>query len=909
MRKFLLFLVLSFYSFASFGQVAPITGPNTLCETDMITLSDATPGGTWSSTTTTVAVIGSSSGVVQGVSAGTTVITYNAGSTGFATYTITVNPVPAPISAGSVFVMCQGSSMTISDATPGGSWQSSNTSVATIGSSSGFITAVSVGMSVISYILPTGCYATTPVFVNPNPSTITGPTTLCVGTTVTLSSSPSGGTWSSSTPAIADVGSTSGIVTGYSAGTSTITYTLPTGCAATITVTVNPIPGPILGPTSVCVGSSVTLSNATPGGTWSTANTTIASVGSSSGVVTGLTLGGATITYTSALGCQVIFYIKVIPGPGPITGPNNLCVGSTITLSNGTPGGTWVSSDVTVATVGSGTGVVYGAGAGTATITYATTIGCYVTYNITVNPLPAPITGPNIVCVGNTITLSSATPGGTWSSSNTSFATVGLTTGVVTGVAQGAVAITYMMPTGCFVVYKVKVDANPVISGPTSVCTGNTIILTSSITGGTWSSSNTAIATISPSGVVTGITSGVVTITYTTLSGCTGTYTIAVIPSPPTITGNTTICVGQTTTLSNSSLGGAWSSSNTAVATVAIMGGVVTGISPGTVVITYSASTGCYATIVVTVTPNPGPITGPTSVCTGGTITMSIATPGGTWSSSNTAMATIGSSSGVVTGVSTGFTIITYMLPSGCYVTQGVKVLPPVAPITGPLSMCVGGSVTLSNATPGGTWSSSNTLVATVSISGTVNGIAAGTSMIDYTTGSGCVATAVVTVNPNPGPIAGPTTVCVGQTITLTNGLSGGTWSSGNTAVATVGITSGIVTGVSAGFTTITYTLPSGCFTVTTIKVSPAPCNVGVTIVEPGSIEIFPNPAYDELTIMADAVLYRSYAITNGIGQVVARNDISSETTKVDIRHLSAGMYYIVVNGAHGPVARKFIKQ
>ena len=50
--------------------------------------------------------------------------------------------------------------------------------------------------------------------------------------------------------------------------------------------------------------------------------------------------------------------------------------------------------------------------------------------------------------------------------------------------------------------------------------------------------------------------------------------------------------------------------------------------------------------------------------------------------------------------------------------------------------------------------------------------------------------------------ITGTPTVCVGSTTALTDPGSGGTWSSSNGLVATVG-TSGIVTGMAAGTATI----------------------------------------------------------------------------------------------------------
>jgi hypothetical protein len=63
------------------------------------------------------------------------------------------------------------------------------------------------------------------------------------------------------------------------------------------------------------------------------------------------------------------------------------------------------------------------------------------------------------------------------------------------------------------------------ISGADSVCPGLSITLTNTATGGTWSSSNTALATVSGSGVVTGVTAGSVTISYFASNFCATTYT------------------------------------------------------------------------------------------------------------------------------------------------------------------------------------------------------------------------------------------------------------------------------------------------------------------------------------------------------------------------------------------------
>lgn len=80
---------------------------------------------------------------------------------------------------------------------------------------------------------------------------------------------------------------------------------------------------------------------------------------------------------------------------------------------------------------------------------------------ITVNPLPAAITGNLNVCAGSFTTLSCATGGGTFSSGTPSTATVDAVTGIVTGVLSGTAIITYTLGTGCLVTTLVTVNPLP----------------------------------------------------------------------------------------------------------------------------------------------------------------------------------------------------------------------------------------------------------------------------------------------------------------------------------------------------------------------------------------------------------------------------------------------------------------
>lgn len=140
-------------------------------------------------------------------------------------------------------------------------------------------------------------------------SAIDGITTLCVGDSITLTNDFSGGLWSS-IPGVASVGTSSGVVTGLSAGVSTISYTDGTHLV-TMTVTVSPTPGPITGSSSVCIGDTITLAGSISGGTWSSSSPLQAYADSTTGIVMGITAGTATITY-SAGGCTATRTLSVV---------------------------------------------------------------------------------------------------------------------------------------------------------------------------------------------------------------------------------------------------------------------------------------------------------------------------------------------------------------------------------------------------------------------------------------------------------------------------------------------------------------------------------------------------------------------------------------------------------------------
>ncbi len=791
-----------------------ITGTMVVCAGSATSLSDAAAGGTWSSSTTTVATV-SASGIVTGVAGGTATITYTMAAGCYSIAVVTVNailPITGPLSA------CVGSTTSLADGTSGGTWSSSDGTIATIGTS-GIVHGVAAGTVTVSYTIATGCVRTATVAVNNTPSAILGSLTLCVGYTTSLSDAVPGGTWVAGNVFAATVGSATGIVTGQGSGTSVISYISGSGCYAAKVVTVNSNPSGIGGPTSVCPGSVITLADFAAGGTWSSsnANTTI----DGSGNLTGVTVGTSTISYTiTTSGCFVTYNMTVKVAPVPISGIQSVCAGLVTFLSDATSGGiSWSSNNTSVATVG-GSGAVTGVSAGTANITYMISDNCTTVTVVTVNALPGGITGNAPVCVGLSVTLTDASAGGTWASANTAIATVGSATGTASGVAGGTVTITYQLGTGCKSTAILTVNPINAITGNAPACIGNTIVLTDASTGGTWSSSNTGVATVGSTGLVSGVgTGGTATISYVVPSGCVATAVVTFNQSPSVITGTKTVCAGYTTALTDAFPGGTWSSSAAFIASVGSTG-VVTAVLAGSATISYTIGTGCFATAVVTVNPLPSGIGGATAVCFGSVITVSDFVAGGTWSSSNSNISVDGS--GHIAGLVVGTSIVTYTLATGCYVTYNEQINPLPPAINGNLVVCAGSQTFLSDAVgPTLFWTSSNTSVATTINSGAINGVAGGTATITYSIPTGCYTTAILTVNPLPANPTGNSPVCLGNTIVLSDATAGGHWSSADNTIATIGSAGGAVTTVAPGSVALQYTIGTGCSISVIVTVNP----------------------------------------------------------------------------------------
>lgn len=174
------------------------------------------------------------------------------------------------------------------------------------------------------------------------------------------------------------------------------------------------------------------------------------------------------------------------------------------------------------------------------------------TTGVTVSPVSVSIAAGGTTTLTAAVAPANATNKAvTWSSSSPAVATVNAS-GVVTGVSAGTATITATTQSGNFtasssvtVIPVVNVPATGVSVTPAtaSIAVGGTTPLTATVAPAnasnkavTWSTSSSAVATVSASGVVTGVAAGTATITATTASGgftASSVVTVTGTPPPP----------------------------------------------------------------------------------------------------------------------------------------------------------------------------------------------------------------------------------------------------------------------------------------------------------------------------------------------------------------------------------------
>ena len=817
------------------------------------------------------------------------------------------------------------------------------------------------------------------------PGAIGGSTTVCANTSnnYSIAAVPDATSYTWTLP--------SGWTITSGAGTTTITATAGTlggsisviavnGCGtspgpSSLTVAVNPS-GTITGTTPAprCGPGSVTLSATASAGTinWYSAATGGPSLGTGTNFITPSLITTTTYYVDASVGScvsspRVAVTATISSNPTASNAGTNQTVCGSATLAANTPAvgtGAW--------SVVSGPSLLLSQfsnpASRTSSFTPAGGAGSYVlrwtisnppctpsfsNVTITINtaPVVAPIAGPTGVCVGSTISLSDATPGGNWSSGNTGRATV-TSGGVVTGVSAGSVTIYYTVTSGsCTTIVNYPINVGNGLPPPNISFDSGSDMWTRTINicgqiGGGPDASDIDIRTSLPGGVTRqweyalstpdnwiidpyngsdwvilsfGSTPGTyyfrLRVTYNGCSVYSNTIVLNVLPgtppASPTVTGGTTSCNPATFNLTASNCSGIlrWYTTQ--------LGGTLlqTGSSYNPFVsvtttfwvscTTGSGNSACESprtpvTVTIGAPANLGSITGPGSVCGGqSNVTYSVTNfTGMTYSWS------FGGSGATITPPGNTSSITVSFLPSATSGNMHVTgtsscgsstandltitithiTVPIVGAITQPTCSVATGSVILSSLPGSGTWTLTRTPGGTTTTgtgtSTTISGLASGMYTYAVTDASGCTSgpSGNVVINVQPatptaptlGLITHPTCTVPTGSIVLNSLPPTGTWTltrnpGGATTTGTG--TSTTVSGLATGTYTYTVTNSDGCMSGSSPNVviltnpgPPAPtvgtitqptCSIGtgsipLTISVSGAWEVYqtpPNPS------------------------------------------------------------------
>jgi len=551
------------------------------------------------------------------------------------------------------------------------------------------------------------------------------------------------------------------VATGTAGGTvsATTTVTLPAPPATTVTI--------VAAPTSIVSGSSsvltVSAANATQvtvtgtdgssytlqpnGGTQTvtpTATTTYTAVATGA--------GGANVsaTTTVTLVAKAVTSIAISPASASITAGATQQFTATATYSDGTTANisstaTWTSANPAIATVNS-TGLAAAVAVGStnitaalggvtgiaiATVTPASTVPppTPTLASIAITPAGASITAGATQQFTATATYSDGTTANvtgsvSWSSANPTVATVsstGLATAVGAGSATLSASLNGVTGTGSLAVVAAPKTVKSIAIAPlnASLTDGATQQFTATATYSdgssanvtatvSWTSANPSVATISSTGLATGVGTGSTSLSAS-LTGVTATdplavaaapktvKSIAVTPLNPSITAGATQQFTATATYSDNSTANitstaTWTSAKPSIATVNAAG-LATGVSAGSTTVSAALS-GVTGTGTLAVTPKTvksiavtpanasiavGAMQQFTATATYSDNSTADVTSTSTWTAANTSVATI-TSDGLATGVTPGTTTITAAL-SG--VSGNAPLTVTVAPGTG----------------------------------------------------------------------------------------------------------------------------------------------------------------------------------------------------------------------------------
>ena len=766
------------------------------------------------------------------------------------------------------------------------------------------------------------------------------------GTTQNLSSSA---TWTTSNASAITVDS-HGLATGAGVGSAQLTASYQGQSATTPSVSVTPavvasISISPLSPSITSVASQQftatatytdgTTANVTGTSTWTSSNTTVATI-NASGLAQALIPGTTTIqavsgnfssstvlTVTLVL-APTLLSVAVTPANGSVAATTNLQFHATGTYSDTstsdiTASVTWSSATPAAATINAA-GLATGVAIGTTTIQATSGLisgstGLTVTtapvtlVSIAITPASASIAKgatQQFAATGNYSDSSTQnlTTQVAWSSSVGSVASInssGLASALGAGNTQ--VSATYLGQTAMVTLTVSPATLVSLAVTPASVSVaagtaqqyraigtlsdGSTQDLTTSVM---WSSSNTAAATISASGLASTTSVGSTTImaqSGTVSNTAALNVTAATVVSLQLTPSSVSLAAGgvqqlmATATFTDGSsqdvtTSVTYSTSNASVTTVNVNGKLTaTGAGSATITATLgSASTTLIATVSnavltsIAITPSPVSLAAGTSQQLTATGTFSDGstedlTNSVTWSSSASSIASVSSTGDVVDAqvgnatitATSGGVNATVMVTGTSAVVTSISVSPVSVTLAAGQTQQFAATATLSDSTQqtitaSAHWSVSDPSKATVGDSGASKGFltssAAGTISVSATSG-GVTGSATVTIQPahlssltiTPNPVSLPSGTTQALTVTgvYTDGSTANltvstTFTSASPSVAAVSA-SGVIQGVSVGSTNVTATVQGVSATVPVTVTAAALSSIAITPAAP----------------------------------------------------------------------------
>ncbi len=652
-----------------------------------------------------------------------------------------------------------------------------------------------------------------------------------------------------------------------------------------------------------------------------------------------------------------------------IEGDTSICRNSSIQLKATVPGGTWATSDNTTISVTNG--LIKGLKAGKATITYTVTgtgacAGKTLVSSkiITVNNLPTIPTvstgGSTTICEGDFVQLSTT--------SNSSFSQSqwrlnGVNIANATNLTfQAKLAGKYTLEiknnAKCSAISSeilvTVVKPSVTISGASVVCLGDTIKLTASQSGGTWSVLNTSIA-VANNGNVSGKVKGKTSVVYSypgtgicLNKSLSVNYPIeidqvSVVPSIK-LGGSSVFCKGSFVMLNSDSMANhtfEWRKNAVPILNATSMS--YKALSEGIYTLVVRNLNKCSATskpVTLSVISNDVTLAGENGVCVGASTTLEPSKTGGTWSTSTPTIGAV--TNGIVKGLLAGISKITYThidTETGCkgIVTKNITIeAAPTVTISGPAKICWNGRAMFRASVAGGEWGVENSALLLASPQGLFrNSVKPVTdnfkSGVNYTLKSNsglCVvkvvksvwvrnvtAPSIVITAPSASvKVNGVTTATATTTIT-----SVGTWSSTNTNVSATPITSntktatikGLLVGSGANVVYFAEHTATGCrqagymaFNVTAAASLVDNSDNKIETSEEASI--YPNPSNGRITIenLTNATKVNLVDMT---GRIVYSYPVSANFMQLDLTNVSKGKYLVEIQTNDGNTIKPLV--